>query len=683
MKKGMHILSIFVFLILLNTLQTVYSYQTTNSKLSISKQSLENSEAVLLDTWKFIPGDSTVLRYEHPTFELLHDYKSYMNSIGEIDSLWNGIGWFQAKIFVDSSLAETPLGFKMQQTGASEIYINGIILQKIGTIFPSASQEISHFHRYPQYLPLNVGEKNIISIRFSDHNSNYFWENGQWSGFTFQIVDLNKSISEFSNNDRSIITHYLIFMIIPVALSFIHLFLFLLDRKHKQNFYYSLFLWAFIIYIYSMYQSWITTEMAQYIALRLLGIIGLILTPFFSTMTITTMMGKKGKTLLLVAFATVGMIIYASIKIDDTFFTITYIYISLVFYVAGRALFSPSSKKGLWIIRSGFFFLSVVGIYQILQVYEIVPILFGIKALYIYGVIGFILSMSVFLAYEYISNEKELENRIKEVEILSRKNLQKELEAKEQDAQRKILEADNKRKTKELEDARKLQESMLPKTIPNTEDLEIAVRMITATEVGGDYYDADLSNSGILNIALGDATGHGNKAGVMVAITKSMFTSLGNSLLIPDFFRKSSKVIRGMKLGNLFMSLLMLRTNGKNIILSAAGMPPLLLYKKRKNQVKEIVIKSMPLGGPNNFPYETMELYLESGDILLLTTDGIIELFNEKKELFGQERLINKLKGNVDSSCEVIVEEVIKACQDWRGETPQSDDITIMALKAK
>ncbi|MDX1700661.1 MAG: two-component regulator propeller domain-containing protein, partial [Melioribacteraceae bacterium] len=100
-----------------------------------------------------------------------------------------------------------------------------------------------------------------------------------------------------------------------------------------------------------------------------------------------------------------------------------------------------------------------------------------------------------------------------------------ELQAKAAEAQASVIQAENERKTKELEEARKLQLSMLPKEIPQLPNLDIAVYMKTATEVGGDYYDFHLHSDGTLTVVLGDATGHGMQSGMMVSIMKSLFMS--------------------------------------------------------------------------------------------------------------------------------------------------------------
>jgi len=114
------------------------------------------------------------------------------------------------------------------------------------------------------------------------------------------------------------------------------------------------------------------------------------------------------------------------------------------------------------------------------------------------------------------------------------------LDLKNAEAQNKIIQADNERKTQELEEARQLQLSMLPKELPNLPNLDIAVYMQTATEVGGDYYDFQVGIDGTLTTIIGDATGHGMKAGTVVTITKSLFNSMAANENILSTFDKIS-----------------------------------------------------------------------------------------------------------------------------------------------
>ena len=111
-------------------------------------------------------------------------------------------------------------------------------------------------------------------------------------------------------------------------------------------------------------------------------------------------------------------------------------------------------------------------------------------------------SMSVYLARNFSRTHRKLETEVLE---------------------RQLLEVENTRKTEELEEARELQMSMLPQAAPQLPHLDIAFEMRPATEVGGDYYDYNLTENGQLTIAVGDATGHGTNAGLVVSAVKSLF----------------------------------------------------------------------------------------------------------------------------------------------------------------
>jgi ligand-binding sensor domain-containing protein len=117
-----------------------------------------------------------------------------------------------------------------------------------------------------------------------------------------------------------------------------------------------------------------------------------------------------------------------------------------------------------------------------------------------------------------------------------------ELQARASEAERKVLEAEFSQKKKELDEARELQLSMLPKELPQLPNLDIAVYMKTATEVGGDYYDFHIGLDGTLTVVLGDATGHGMKAGTMVTTTKSLFNVLAPNPNIVETFHEMTQL---------------------------------------------------------------------------------------------------------------------------------------------
>src|SRR5438477_9982476 len=100
---------------------------------------------------------------------------------------------------------------------------------------------------------------------------------------------------------------------------------------------------------------------------------------------------------------------------------------------------------------------------------------------------------------------------------------------------------------------------MLPKKLPELPNLEIAAYMKPATEVGGDYYDFHLAADGTLTVAVGDATGHGLKAGTMVTATKGLFNALAQGPEITQFLGQASLALKQMNLRGLYMALTLIK----------------------------------------------------------------------------------------------------------------------------
>ncbi len=250
-------------------------------------------------------------------------------------------------------------------------------------------------------------------------------------------------------------------------------------------------------------------------------------------------------------------------------------------------------------------------------------------------------------------------------------------------AQLSLLRAENQRKTQELEEARQLQLSMLPKSLPQLPHLDIAVYMKTATEVGGDYYDFHVGIDGTLTVVVGDATGHGMRAGTMVTTTKSLFSSHASNPDILYTFQEITRCIKYMNMHMLSMCLSILKIQGNKMQISAAGMPPALLYRSKTKAVEEIILKGMPLGAVQDFPYELREVQIFPGDTVLLMSDGFPEMFNKDKELFGYDRVIETYQRAAEKNPEDIIRDLKNAGSDWsQSETPD-DDVTFVVIKVK
>jgi len=323
----------------------------------------------------------------------------------------------------------------------------------------------------------------------------------------------------------------------------------------------------------------------------------------------------------------------------------------------------------------------------------------NIPALIIFflGLFSLPLTMSVYLARDIASTNKDLKKQLITIKDLSEKelehqknaaelSLQAEKEkaaANEAELRAKIAEAESERKTKELEEARQLQLSMLPTELPKLPNLDIAVYMQTATEVGGDYYDFHVDIDGTLTVVIGDATGHGMKAGTMVTAAKSIFNSYVNNPDIIFTFQEFTRIIKMMKFESISMCLSLLKIKDDHLEMAAAGMPHALLFRNITGNVEEIVLKGMPLGAVIDFPYKTANKQLHPGDSILLLSDGLPELFNSAKEMYGYERVTTEYSKVASKSPEEIISHLRTTADEWVDDKEPDDDITFVVLKVK
>jgi len=258
-----------------------------------------------------------------------------------------------------------------------------------------------------------------------------------------------------------------------------------------------------------------------------------------------------------------------------------------------------------------------------------------------------------------------------------------ESKAKVAEAQALVVQAENERKTKELEEARNLQLSMLPKELPQLPNLDIAVYMQTATEVGGDYYDFHVSLDGTLTVVVGDATGHGMKAGTMVTTAKSLFNSYAPNPDILFSFKEITRCIKQMNFGKLSMCMTMLKIKGNKMQISTAGMPPSFIFRRDTRVVEEHLFKAMPLGTMEKFPYEIKDTTLNPGDTILLLSDGLPELKNDNDEMYGYKRIRNGFEDVAEKAPEEIVSYLKKEGAGWVNNADPDDDVTFVVIKVK
>ena len=205
--------------------------------------------------------------------------------------------------------------------------------------------------------------------------------------------------------------------------------------------------------------------------------------------------------------------------------------------------------------------------------------------------------------------------------------------------------------------------------------------MKPATEVGGDYYDFHLGTDGTLTVAVGDATGHGLKAGTVVTATKSLFNNLADASDIPDTLRQISRSLKRMNMRGLFMALTLIKLKDNSLKICAAGMPSTLVYRAATETVEEISIRALPLGSMTNFNYRGQELVLQTGDCVVVMSDGFPEMFNEAGEMLGFDKAAEVLKEIAAQTPQEIIDRFVEVSGKWAGARPADDDVTFVVLK--
>jgi PAS domain S-box-containing protein len=246
-----------------------------------------------------------------------------------------------------------------------------------------------------------------------------------------------------------------------------------------------------------------------------------------------------------------------------------------------------------------------------------------------------------------------------------------------------ILEKDNERKTKELEEARALQMSMLPQEPPQLSNLDMAMYMKTSVEVGGDYYDYKVEADGTITVIVGDATGHGLRAGIVVATVKSYFQTLASQCTVSELLHRISEGIQNLQIRGMYMGVTVIKMKERNVSIASSGMPPLFLYKQELHAVERIMLKGLFLGSALEFPYQYTSMIFEPGDTLLVMSDGLPELFNAGRKMLDYDRIEDHYRQVAHLPAQQIVDNLVQLGNQWAPEKDNEDDITLVAIKAR
>ena len=234
---------------------------------------------------------------------------------------------------------------------------------------------------------------------------------------------------------------------------------------------------------------------------------------------------------------------------------------------------------------------------------------------------------------------------------------------------------------RELEVARQLQFSILPTTIPEVENVRIAVAYQPMTAVAGDFYELIPVDRNQVGFLVADVTGHGVPAALIASMIKVAMQSVAPCAYDPREVLGGLNRILFNQLHEQFVSAayLWLDTGNRKASYSAAGHPPLLLW--REGKLERIESNGLLFGIVPDPNYPVCELRIFSGDRFLLYTDGVIEPENARGDSFGDRKLEEVVRNNQSRPPSELLEQLISEVRIWQpAGLAQQDDITLIVI---
>ena len=233
----------------------------------------------------------------------------------------------------------------------------------------------------------------------------------------------------------------------------------------------------------------------------------------------------------------------------------------------------------------------------------------------------------------------------------------------------------------ELRVARLIQQTLLPKALPDTPGYELAAHYQPAREVGGDFYDFLELDDGRLGLVVGDVTDKGVPAALVMATTRTLLRAVAGRIDAPgEVLERVNDVLYPDIPPNMFVTCLYAILDRETGRLHYANAGHDLPYMKHEGGAKELRATGMPLGLMPGMEYEEKEVFLKPGESVLFYSDGLVEAHDPRREMFGFPRLQGFVGAHPGGA--TLVDFLLSELSRFTGEGwEQEDDITLVTLQ--
>ena len=265
-----------------------------------------------------------------------------------------------------------------------------------------------------------------------------------------------------------------------------------------------------------------------------------------------------------------------------------------------------------------------------------------------------------------------------------------EITAKFRAAQGNLVEQE--RLQKEMQVAQEIQQSLLPRNVPEIEGYEIGALYRAAKEVGGDYYDFVQVDDRTVGVVVADVSGKGVPGSLVMTMIRTALRmeARGNRSASDVMARMNTFVTEDMKKG-MFVTMFYVVLDSVNRVVTyaSAGHNPMILYRGESDATYFLKPKGIPVGidAPDADLFRRTisveRLTLKQEDMLVIYTDGITEAMNPAREQFGEGRLLAAIKKHGHRSAQEFSQELDREIHEFTLGALQNDDITLVAIKEK
>jgi serine phosphatase RsbU (regulator of sigma subunit) len=232
-----------------------------------------------------------------------------------------------------------------------------------------------------------------------------------------------------------------------------------------------------------------------------------------------------------------------------------------------------------------------------------------------------------------------------------------------------------------MRQAAEIQQSLLVEEPPDFPGFEIACRSEATEEVGGDFYDFHPFDGELLGLAIGDASGHGLPAALLVRdVVTGLRMGIEREFKVAHVFERLNRVIHRSNLSSRFISVFYgeLEASGTLIYINAGHPPPMLFDREG---VHELTTGGTVIGPLPEVKFRRGHARVEPGAILVLCTDGLLERRNSAGEFFGEDGVKGVVRAHAESTAEGILAALYDSVREFGGGRPFEDDATAVVVK--